>query len=308
MTVALAFPGQGSQSVGMQSELAAEFPLVRQTYDEASEVLGYDLWHLVQDGPKETLDETAVTQPAMLTAGVAAWRIWQDTGGAIPDQMAGHSLGEYTALVCAGALHFSDAVGLVRLRAELMQSAVHAGSGAMAAILGLDDDAVIEACNTAAEGDIVSAVNFNCPGQVVIAGDRSAVQRAAQIATDAGARRALLLHVSVPSHCDLMRPAADKLADTLAVMHIKKPAVGVLSNVDVERYETAAQIRDGLERQLYSPVRWVETVRRLAADGVTTIVECGPGKVLSGLVRRIDKSLTAARVDSPEALKEALQS
>lgn len=306
MTDAVIFPGQGSQSAGMQAQLAAEFDEVRACYAEASDVLGYDLWQLVQTGPAEKLDVTVVTQPAMLTAGVAAWRAFRKAGGRTPAMMAGHSLGEYTALVCAGALDFPAAVALVQTRGELMQAAVAEGSGAMAAILGLDDDQVVAACSRAGQGEVVSAVNFNSPGQVVIAGARTAVERAVNLATEAGARRALMLNVSVPSHCALMRPAADRLADALQAVEIRKPQVRIVNNVDVKLYSDPASIRDGLARQLYSPVRWVETVRYLVANGADRLIECGPGKVLSGLVRRIDKSITARFIESPESLADAL--
>lgn len=306
MTDAVIFPGQGSQSTGMQAQLAAEFDEVRACYAEASDVLGYDLWQLVQEGPTERLDATVVTQPAMLTAGVAAWRAFRKAGGQMPAMMAGHSLGEYTALVCAAALDFPAAVALVQTRGALMQAAIAEGSGAMAAIIGLDDDKVVDACRRAGQGEVVSAVNFNAPGQVVIAGARAAVERAVAFATEAGARRALMLNVSVPSHCALMRPAADKLAETLQAIEIRKPQVRIINNVDVKPYSDAASIRDGLSRQLYSPVRWVETVHYLALNGADRLIECGPGKVLSGLVRRIDKSLSVKFIESPESLADAL--
>lgn len=301
------FPGQGSQASGMQAALAEEYPEIRETYAEASEVLGFDLWELVQNGPPDGLNETIVTQPAMLTAGVAAWRVWRKAGGSLPQHMAGHSLGEYTALTCAGALPFMDTLRLVSRRAELMQSAVPAGEGAMAAILGLEDDVVVTVCRGAAEGQVVSAVNFNSPGQVVIAGHRAAVERAAEQAKAVGAKRALLLSVSVPSHCDLMRPAAEQLSAALAGTDFAKPTIPVINNVDVEAYEDAERIREGLAQQLYSPVRWTETIRYLVDRGTTTIVELGPGKVLTGLVRRIDPSVPAACIDSPAALQEALE-
>ena len=306
MTVAIVFPGQGSQAPGMQAELASRFSEVLDCYAEASHVLGYDLWSLVQVGPADKLDVTVVTQPAMLTAGVAAWRVFRAAGGAMPVMMAGHSLGEYTALVCAGAIEFASAVALVRARGEFMQAAVAEGKGAMAAIIGLDDDKVVEACNAAQQGDVVSAVNFNSPGQVVIAGNRAAVERAVQLATAAGARRALMLSVSVPSHCSLMRPAAVRLAEKLTATDLKSPAIKVISNADVQPYSDAASIRDGLTRQLYSPVRWVETVRHMLAQGADTLIECGPGKVLTGLTRRIDKSVHAKLIDSPASLDDAL--
>jgi len=307
VTLAMVFPGQGSQSLGMQAELADAFAEVRETYAEASGQLGYDLWKRVQEGPQEDLDRTVVTQPAMLTAGVAAWRAWQAAGGARPSYMAGHSLGEYTALVCAGALEFGVAVGLVRRRAELMQDAVPAGRGAMAAILGLDDDAVRRACAAAAEGQVVSAVNFNSPGQVVIAGEADAVSRAAEAAKAAGAKRAMLLPVSVPSHCALMKPAADELAQTLAGLAIRAPETPVVSNVDVAVYRDAADIRRGLARQLYNPVRWAETVTWLAGQGVARQIEAGPGKVLTGLAKRIDRNLEALCLDTPASIQLAVQ-
>jgi [acyl-carrier-protein] S-malonyltransferase len=303
----MVFPGQGSQSVAMQADLAAEFPEVGATYAEASEQLGYDLWQLVQEGPKEKLDETVVTQPAMMSAGVAAWRVWQKSGGAQPALVAGHSLGEYTALVCAGAIEFAGAVNLVQRRAELMQQAVPAGEGAMAAILGLDNETVLSVCRDAEEGQVVQAVNFNSPGQVVIAGARPAVERAAELAKNAGARRALLLSVSVPAHCELMQPAAEKLAEALAAAELAVPSIPVIGNTDAVIYESVEQIRDGLRRQLFNPVRWAETIELMIASGATKIIECGPGKVLAGLTRRIDKSVSSACIDSPAALESALQ-
>jgi len=307
LTLAMVFPGQGSQSVAMQADLAAEFPEVRATYAEASEQLGYDLWQLVQEGPKEKLDETVVTQPAMMSAGVATWRVWQKSGGEQPVLVAGHSLGEYTALVCAGAIEFAEAVKLVKRRAELMQQAVPAGDGAMAAILGLDNETVLSVCRDAEEGQVVQAVNFNSPGQVVIAGARSAVERAAELAKNAGARRALLLSVSVPAHCELMKPAAEKLADALAEVELAVPSIPVICNTDAVIYESAEKVRDGLRRQLFNPVRWTETIELMIASGATKIIECGPGKVLAGLTRRIDKSMSSACIDSPAALESALQ-
>lgn len=307
MTLAMVFPGQGSQSIGMQSDLASQFPEVKATYAEASEQVGFDLWQLVQQGPKEKLDQTMVTQPAMLAAGVATWRVWQNSGGEIPTLVAGHSLGEYTALVCAGAIQLTEAVHLLKRRAELMQQAVPAGDGAMAAILGLDDEAVLSVCRDAEEGQVVQAVNFNSPGQVVIAGARSAVERAAELAKRAGARRALLLSVSVPAHCRLMKPAAEELAEALVVAELTAPSIPVISNVDVVAYESAEQIRDGLQRQLFNPVRWAETIELMIERGATKIIECGPGKVLAGLTRRIDKSISSACIDSPAALQAVLQ-
>ena len=303
----MVFPGQGSQAVGMQAELAVEFDEIMATYAEASEQLGYDLWNLVQTGTTDQLAETVVTQPAMLTAGVAAWRVWQTAGGPEPQQLAGHSLGEYTALVCAESLAFADAVSLIKRRAELMQAAVPAGKGAMAAILGMDDDAVIDVCKNAAAGQVVSAVNFNSPGQVVIAGDRDAVERATVLAKESGAKRAIILNVSVPSHCALMTDAADELAEALAGTEFADTHVPVINNVDVLPYENPEQIRDGLKRQLFSPVRWVGTIHYLIANGTDQIIECGPGKELAGLAKRIDRSLAASCIDTPVSLQKILQ-
>lgn len=307
MTLAIVFPGQGSQAAGMQAALAEEYPEIRETYREASDQLGFDLWELVQEGPAEGVNETVVTQPAMLTAGVGAWRAWRKAGGATPGYMAGHSLGEYSALTCAGALPFADAVRLVARRAELMQAAVPAGEGAMAAILGLDDDVVVSVCRGAAEGEVVSAVNFNSPGQVVIAGHRAAVERASEQAKAVGAKRAMLLSVSVPAHCDLMRPAAAEFAAALAGIDFAVPSIPVVNNVDVELYDSPARIRDGLARQLYSPVQWTATIRYLVERGASFLLEAGPGKVLTGLARRIDRSVPAGCLDSPAALREALE-
>lgn len=306
MSVAFVFPGQGSQSVGMLADLAVAFPLVGETFAEASDALGYDLWQLVQEGPVETLNKTHITQPAMLSAGIAVWRIMQQQGHVRPVVVAGHSLGEYSALVAAGALNFSDAVRLVAERGRLMQEAVPAGQGAMAAILGLDDDIVIAVCAAAAQGDVVSAVNFNAPGQVVIAGSAAAVERAVEAAKEAGAKRALLLPVSVPSHCALMKPAAAQLAAQLAGMSISVPTIPVINNVDVVAATDAAAIRDALVRQLYSPVRWVESVQKMAQEGVDTLVECGPGKVLVGLNKRIEKTMNAMAVFDAASLEKTL--
>jgi [acyl-carrier-protein] S-malonyltransferase len=290
----------------MLSELAASFPLVNETFAQASEVLGYDLWKLVQDGPGEELNRTDRTQPAMLAAGVAVWRVWQQEQGAVPGVMAGHSLGEYSALVCAGALEFPDAVSLVEERGRFMQAAVPAGVGAMAAILGLDDATVTDVCNRAAAGEVVSPVNFNSPGQVVIAGNADAVQRAIGLAKEAGARRALPLAVSVPSHCSLMQPAAEQLAARLAQTSISTPSIPVIQNVDAARHEQPDVIRENLEKQLFSPVQWVLSVQNMGGQGVTRIVEAGPGKVLAGLCKRIDKSISNAAVFDPDSLAAAL--
>jgi [acyl-carrier-protein] S-malonyltransferase len=303
----MVFPGQGSQSQGMLAELAAQHPEVSDTYAEASDMLGYDLWDLVQNGPVEKLNETIVTQPAMLAAGVATWRLWQKLGGALPVAMAGHSLGEYTALVCAGAIEFRDAVGLVQRRAEFMQKAVPAGEGAMAAILGLDDQAVRDVCRNAADSGVAEAVNFNSPGQVVIAGHRGAIERAIELAKEAGARRAIMLAVSVPSHSTLMLPAGEALAESLQTAAFQAPSIPVINAVDATPYTDASDIRQRLTRQVSSPVHWVDTVRRLIADGATSIAECGPGRVLTGLIKRIDRSVGSFCIDSPDALASNLE-
>ena len=306
MSFAFIFPGQGSQSVGMLADLAGRYAQVAETFAEASEALGYDLWKIVQEGPAEELNQTHITQPAMLAGGIAVQRVWQAEGGPRPTAMAGHSLGEYTALVAADSLSLADAVRLVADRGRFMQEAVPAGSGAMAAILGLDDAMVIEVCEISEEGEVVSAVNFNSPGQVVVAGARAAVERAVERAQEAGAKRAVLLPVSVPSHCSLMLPAAEKLAGRLAETEFRTPAVPVYNNVDVAAESDPEAIREALRRQLFSPVRWVETIRALAADGVETVVECGPGKVLTGLNKRIEKGMAALPAQDPDALAKAL--
>jgi len=307
-TLGMVFPGQGSQSVGMLAGLADAYPEVTATFSEASEVLGYDLWALVRDGPAEDLNRTDRTQPAMLAAGVAVWRVWQARAGGMPVVMAGHSLGEYTALVCAGTLNYAEAIGLVAERGRCMQDAVPAGSGAMAAILGLDDAAVAAVCAEAAQGDIVTAVNFNSPGQVVIAGDAQAVQRATVLAKETGAKRAVPLPVSVPSHCALMQPAAERFAVYLKETTFGEPQIPVIQNVDVMVHDSPDTIRNALERQLYSPVQWVRTIEAMRERGVTRIIEVGPGKVLAGLCKRIDKSLTALPVHDPDSLDTALDS
>ena len=300
---AMVFPGQGSQTVGMLAELAGDYPIVQETFKQASEVLGYDLWQLVQEGPAEELNKTWQTQPALLTASVAVYRVWQQKYPALkPEVMAGHSLGEYSALVCAGVLDFQDAVKLVELRGKLMQQAVPEGTGAMYAIIGLDNDAIINACKQAEQGEVVSAVNFNSPGQVVIAGAKAAVERAAALCKEAGAKRALPLAVSVPSHCALMKPAADQLSVSLESITLKAPVVAVLNNVDVKAETDAVAIRNALVRQLYSPVRWTETVEKMAQNGVEVLVEVGPGKVLNGLAKRIVDSLQAVSVNDVKSL------
>ncbi|MEJ2180279.1 MAG: ACP S-malonyltransferase [Gammaproteobacteria bacterium] len=307
MSLGFVFPGQGSQSLGMLSSLADDNLIVQQTFTSASDVLGYDLWQLVQNGPADKLNETQITQPALLTASVATWRVWSEKQGAQPVIMAGHSLGEYSALVCAGAIKFEDAVSLVAKRGEYMQEAVPAGEGAMAAILGLSDDQVRSACSDAAQGDVVTAVNFNAPGQVVIAGKAAAVDRAIDLCKEAGAKRALKLAVSAPSHCQLMEPAAERLMSQLQSTDIQSPASPVLNNVDVESETDPDKIRDALKRQLCNPVRWVETIQKMHTDGVERLIECGPGKVLVGLNKRIEKSMTALPVFSPETIEAALK-
>ncbi|WP_127023425.1 ACP S-malonyltransferase [Rheinheimera mangrovi] len=304
--LALVFPGQGSQSVGMLAELHAEFATVRDTFAEASAALGYDLWALVANGPDTALNETHRTQPALLTASVAVYRVWLEQGGATPAYLAGHSLGEYSALVCAGVLSLSDAVKLVEKRGQYMQLAVPAGTGAMSAIIGLDDALIAKACAEAAQGEVVSPVNFNSPGQVVIAGNKAAVERANELCKAAGAKRALPLPVSVPSHCALMKPAADKLAADLNSISFHTAVIPVVNNVDVVAAADVAAIKDALVRQLYSPVRWTESIEFLAAQGVDTVIELGAGKVLSGLIKRINKELNTASVTDVASLKDAL--
>ncbi|SLM63693.1 MULTISPECIES: ACP S-malonyltransferase [Dickeya] len=304
---AMVFPGQGSQSVGMLAELAEQFPVIKETFDEAASVLGYDVWQLVQQGPAEELNKTWQTQPALLCASVALWRVWQQQGGPLPLLMSGHSLGEYSALVCAGVMDFKQAVSLVELRGKLMQEAVPEGTGAMYAIIGLDNASIAQACVEAAQGQVVSPVNFNSPGQVVIAGDKAAVERAGAACKAAGAKRALPLPVSVPSHCALMEPAARKLALALEDITFNTPAIPVVNNVDV-RVETSAQaIRSALVRQLYNPVRWTECVEYISTQGVSTLLEVGPGKVLTGLTKRIVDSLTATAINDPASLSAALE-
>lgn len=303
---AIAFPGQGSQSVGMLAELAEAYPIIKDTFAEASAVLGYDLFELVMQGPAEELNKTWKTQPALLTSSVALWRLWQAQGGATPTVMAGHSLGEYSALVCAGALNFADAVKLVELRGQAMQRAVPEGVGAMAAIIGLDNDSIAANCEKAAQGQVVSPVNFNSPGQVVIAGHKEAVERANVLMKESGAKRALPLPVSVPSHCALMKPAAEELAIALDQLEIKAPAIPVINNADVATVTDPAAIKDALIRQLYSPVRWTETVERMASEEITFEIEMGPGKVLSGLVKRIDKRVDGSAINDVAGLQDAL--
>lgn len=306
---AFVFPGQGSQSVGMMQALAASEPLVEQTFAEASEVLGYDLWKLCQEGPEEQLGATERTQPAMLTAGVATWRVWRKQGGALPAAMAGHSLGEYSALVCAGVLDFRTAVALVRFRGAAMQAAVPVGQGAMAAILGLDDAGVEAACREAAQGDVVQAANFNSPGQVVIAGAAAAVDRAIDLLKAKGAKRAIKLPVSVPSHSALMQPAADEFAKRLETIEFRSGEVRDIYTVEVRKHGEAADIRRALVEQLVKPVRWTQTIQAIVASGARTIVECGPGRVLTGLNRRIEKNkeIEMLAIEDAESLQRALQ-
>ncbi|OCA53148.1 Malonyl CoA-acyl carrier protein transacylase [Photorhabdus namnaonensis] len=304
---AMVFPGQGSQDLGMLADLATAFPVVEQTFAEASDVLGYDLWALVQQGPEEELNKTWQTQPALLAASVAIWRVWQEKGGKAPSLMAGHSLGEYSALVCAGVIDFKQAIRLVELRGKLMQEAVPEGVGAMYVIIGLDNESIDHACKEAAQGQIVSPVNFNSPGQVVIAGEKEAVERAGDACKAAGAKRALPLAVSVPSHCALMKPAADKLAVVLEGIEFSHPQFPVVNNVDVKIEQSAEAIRDALVRQLYNPVRWTETVEFIAGQGVGRLLEIGPGRVLTGLTKRIVNTLSAAAVNDTASLVTALE-
>jgi [acyl-carrier-protein] S-malonyltransferase len=307
MTFAMVFPGQGSQSIGMLAALAEQEPVIKQTFEQASDVLGYDLWQLVQSGPEDQLNSTDKTQPAMLAAGYATWQVWKQHGGAMPSVMAGHSLGEYTALVCAGALDFKTAIDVVRFRGEAMQTAVPQGQGAMAAILGLEDSDVIAGCEAAAQGDVVQAANFNSPGQVVIAGQKSAVERAIAVLTEKGAKRALILPVSVPSHTPLMKPAADKLASKLESVAFKPTSIPIYT-VDMKQHGDASSIRTALYQQLVGPVRWTQTIRTILDSGIKTIIECGPGKVLTGLNKRIDrnKELVMLAVEESASLQAAL--
>jgi [acyl-carrier-protein] S-malonyltransferase len=308
MSLAFVFPGQGSQSPGMLAALAAAEPVVEETFAEASAVLGYDLWRLCQQGPEAELGSTEKTQPAMLAAGVAVWRAWRHHDGPRPVAMAGHSLGEYTALVCSGAIDFAAAVDLVRFRGQVMQQAVPLGQGAMAAILGLEDDALAAACREAEQGEVVEPVNFNAPGQVVIAGHASAVARAIDAAKTRGAKRTVLLPVSVPSHSRLMLGAAERLAERLASVDVRMPDVAAVYTVDVRTHASPDGIRQALKEQLFKPVRWADTVRAMLASGVTTLVECGPGKVLTSLNRRIERrpELAMLAVEDPQGLAAAL--
>ncbi len=309
MAFAFVFPGQGSQSIGMLSALAGTEPLVLETFGEASEALGYDLWKLCQEGPEELLGTTERTQPAMLAAGVATWRVWRKHGGALPRAMSGHSLGEYSALVAAEALDFKTAVKLVQFRGQAMQAAVPAGQGAMAAILGSTDADVEAACSEAAQGEIVQAANYNSPGQVVIAGHATAVDRAIEVLKAKGAKRAIKLPVSVPSHSALMAPAAEQLRQRLSEIEINSPKVQDIYTVDVRKHGDAVAIREALVQQLVKPVRWTETIQAMLSSGIKVIVECGPGRVLTGLNRRIEKSKDVAMlaIEDAESLQQALE-
>ena len=306
MSFSIIFPGQGSQAIGMMSKLAEQHSVVKDLFIEASDVLGVDLWTMTQEGPLESLSQTENTQPALLTAGVAAWKVWQSLGGKNPDIMAGHSLGEYTALVSAGALSFADGVALVRDRGRYMQEAVPAGEGAMAAIIGLDDQAVIDVCKATAQDDVLQAVNFNAPGQVVIAGSAAAIERATTTMKEAGAKRALPLPVSIPAHSSLMTPASKRLAERIASIEITMPSIPVLHNCNVEVATSAEQVAANLVTQLDSPVRWVESITHIHSQGIDRFIESGPGKVLGGMVKRIVKGVEVGCIDSPEALENLL--
>lgn len=308
MSLAFVFPGQGSQAVGMLASLAAVEPVVEKTFAEASAVVGYDLWKLCQSGPESDLNATERTQPAMLAAGVAVWRVWRRRGGAAPTVMSGHSLGEFTALVCADSLDFPTAIDLVRFRGQVMQAAVPLGRGAMAAILGLEDTDVEAACAEAAQGEVVEAVNYNAPAQVVIAGVTSAVDRAIEACKARGAKRTIPLAVSVPSHSSLMKPAAEQLQRRLEQTEVRSPLVPEIYTVDVRKHGNPLGIREALVQQLFSPVRWAETVRRMISSGVTHIVECGPGKVLTGLNRRVErrKEIHVFAVDDSQSIDAAI--
>jgi len=305
--LAFVFPGQGSQSLGMLAELGSEFAAVKATFDEASAGAGVDLWALSQHGPEEALNRTENTQPALLAAGVAVWRVWHELGGPTPAVLAGHSLGEYTALVCAGVLSLRDAAALVAERGRLMQSAVPAGIGAMAAILGGDDAQIAAICEDVAQGEVVAPVNYNAPGQLVIAGHVAAVDRAIARLAEVGVKKAVKLAVSVPSHCALMRGAADKLSEQFNAIAWSKPTLPVIQNVEAKAYDDLADIRAALARQLYSPVRWTDSVRALAARGVTRVAECGPGKVLTGLLKRIERALDGRALGAPAELTQAIK-
>lgn len=305
MSFALVFPGQGSQFVGMMSSYGGSVA-IRDTFTEASDALGEDLWCMAAEGPAEQLALTVNTQPLMLTAGVAVYRAWLEAGGPLPDMVAGHSLGEYSALVAAGALRFADAVPLVRFRAQAMQEAVPAGEGAMAALLGLEVEEVREICAEAAQGEVLEAANLNSPGQIVVAGTKAAVERAIEVAKGRGSKRAMLLPVSAPFHCALMKPAAQRLAERLASIEIVSPSIAVLNNVDVATQNDPEKIRDALVRQAYSPVRWIESVQKMAACGMNPIFECGPGKILTGMNKRITKEVASTAIHDAASLEQSL--
>ena len=306
MTIAFVFPGQGSQSLGMMAELAAEQSTFQSTFAEASEALGYDLWQLVQQGPEAELNNTTKTQPALLASSVATWRVWNELSQSQPVMMAGHSLGEYSALVCSGAINFTDAIQLVADRGAYMQDAVPAGIGSMAAVLGLEDGQIEEICDQATQGQVVSAANYNSSGQVVIAGHKEAVERAVELAKAAGAKRSVILPVSVPSHCALMQKAAVQFAERLDTVDFEKTNIPVLQNVDATGHNDVSEIKQALQDQLCQPVRWVETIQKMISLDVSTVIECGPGKVLSGLIKRIDRSLDILPVFDPTSLEKAL--
>lgn len=305
--LAFVFPGQGSQTLGMLAELAQQYAVIEETFAEASVVLGYDLWALAQEGPQETMNMTERTQPLLLTASVAIWRVWQQQGGDTPAVMAGHSLGEWSALVCAGVVAFKDAVRLVQLRGKYMQEAVPAGVGSMAAIIGLDDQAIIDACVEAAQGEEVSAVNFNSPGQVVIAGHVGAIERAIDLCKAKGAKKAMALAVSAPFHSALLKPAADRLAVELESVEFSTPVTPIIHNVNAQVETDPSVIKQLMIEQIYHPVLWVACVNNVFSTGATRAIECGPGKVLTGLIKRINRELTSATIDKPDALSTALE-
>ena len=303
---AFLFPGQGSQSVGMLASLAAEFPVVTETFAQASEVLGYELWDICQNGPEEKLNRTETTQPAMLAAGIATWRVWDESGGPVPQLMAGHSLGEYSALVVADVMSFADAITIVALRGRAMQEATPEGIGAMAAILGLNDDILSGICTEQALGEVVSCATYNSPRQVVIAGHRRAVERVCEAAVEAGARRTIILPVSVPSHCALMKPAAETLEEALSIVKLQAGRIPVIQNADVQAYKNPVDVASALTRQLWQPVRWNETIQHLSSMGVEHFAECGPGKVLAGLNRRISRASEITALIDPAAVNALL--
>jgi [acyl-carrier-protein] S-malonyltransferase len=304
--LAFVFPGQGSQKIGMLAELAEQNPIIEKTFNEASEVLGYDMWQLIQQGEQDEINLTQRTQPILLTCSLAIWRLWNEKQGAVPSQMAGHSLGEWSALVCANVIDFADGLRIVEARGKYMQQAVPVGQGAMAAIIGLEDQAILDACSEASSLGVVDAVNFNAPGQVVLAGSNDAVERAMEICKSAGAKRALPLPVSAPFHTSLMKPAADNLAEMVNAVTFRAPEVPIMHNVHAENESDPQVIKALMLEQIYSPVKWVDCVKQLKASGASTLVECGPGKVLSGLTKRIDRELTALATESAADFDAAL--